>query len=208
MNRLWSVTRPTGSRRLRERRPAVALPVSRAAHRGSPNVRRGRLEADDRACSERPRGLICAVSEEKPGQGGGDRRDGRLRTGVMLANASFYEASRCQAPGDLHTFEQAPARSGLLMSRGGRGKRRRTCILLLVPGASCLPLAVRVASSSARLPSIRGDRSERSRTSCRHALDRGGKPLHLSNGSRHRTPETFASGSPPVEARATGAANP
>jgi hypothetical protein len=95
------------------------------------------------------------------------------------------------------------------MSQGVRGGGAARESPLLAPDASCIPLAVRVASSSARLPSIRGDRGEpRSRTSCKHALDRGGKPLHLSNGSGHRKPETFASGSPPVDARARGAANP
>ena len=39
--------------------------------------------------------LICGREEEnrlwqrKPAQGGGDRRDGRPRTGVMLANAAY-----------------------------------------------------------------------------------------------------------------------
>jgi hypothetical protein len=94
-------------------------------------------------------------------------------------------------------------RSGLLMQPRSPRRRRRSSSRCPRPTPPRVPLAVHMASSSARLPSIRGDRGERSRTSCKHALDRGGEPLHLSNGSRHREPETFASGSPPVDARAT-----
>jgi hypothetical protein len=93
MNRPWSVIRPTCSRRLPERRPAVAVPVYRTAGGGRPHCVQGRVKAHNRACSERSRGLICAVSEREPGQGSGDRRDGRPRMRVMFANPSYPRTS-------------------------------------------------------------------------------------------------------------------
>ena len=83
-------------------------------------------------------------------------------------------------------------------------RRRRERRLFIRHHAPRVPLAVPVASSFARPPSIRGARgAPRSRTSCKHALDRRGEPLHLSDGSLTRQPGNIASGSPPVCARAT-----
>jgi hypothetical protein len=126
------------------------------------------------------------------------------------AHASFYEATRCQAPGDLQNLRTSFRRSGLLMSKepAEAAPRSRPRSLHHARRPVCPtggPCGVELCPTPFYPCSIRGDRSKRSRTSCTHALDRGGKPLHRSNGSRHRKPEAFASGSPPVDARATGA---
>jgi hypothetical protein len=71
-----------------------------------------------------------------------------------------------------------------------------------------VPLVVRVASSSARLPSIRGARGDqRSHTSCKHALTEGASRSLYQTVPAKQEPGNIASGSPPVSARAPGRGN-